>query len=312
MKWEKKGLICSHETLDLSWYKKNSMVPVPYLIDDRRIRIFFAMCDDKNIGRIGYVDVDAENPSRILGHSKHPVVNIGDDGCFDDNGVVTASILKDGDTLYMYYSGYQLCVKVPYLIFAGVAKSMDNGHSFEKLSRSVPILDRVPGEAGTRCVPFVIKEGDRFRMWYTADSGSGWIDDAAHNKKLPLYDLKHASSASPTDWPRVKGDVSVSFKDADEHGIAKCTLWQEDGRYKIIYSIRSLSKGYRLGYGESSDGINFTRLDEQVGIDVSPSGWDSEMIAFAERLQYRDRVYLFYCGNHYGLAGMGYAELVKK
>jgi hypothetical protein len=36
------------------------------------------------------------------------------------------------------------------------------------------------------------------------------------------------------------------------------------------------------------------------------------MIAFAERLQYRDRTYLFYCGNHYGMDGMGYAELVEK
>lgn len=312
MKWEKKGLICSHQTIDLPWYKKNSMVPVPYLIDDGRIRIYFSMCDEMNVGRIGYVDVDADNPSRILGHSRKPVVDIGDEGCFDDNGVVTASLLKDGGKLYLYYSGYQLCVKVPYLIFAGVAVSTDNGETFTKLSNRVPILDRVDGEVGTRCVPFVAKEGDTFRMWYTADSLSGWIEDSAHNKKLPLYDLKHITSPSPIEWPRARGDVSVTFRDSSEHGIAKCTLWKEDGLYKIIYSIRSLSKGYRLGYGESRDGVHFTRLDDQVGIDISSSGWDSEMIAFAERLQHRDKVYLFYCGNHYGMAGMGYAELIRK
>ncbi len=36
------------------------------------------------------------------------------------------------------------------------------------------------------------------------------------------------------------------------------------------------------------------------------------MIAFAERLRVGDKVYLFYCGNHYGMAGMGYAELLRK
>ena len=110
------------------------------------------------------------------------------------------------------------------------------------------------------------------------------------------------------DWPRVGGAVAVTFENPDEHGIAKCTLWKEGDVYKIIYSIRSLSKGYRLGYGESKDGITFTRMDNEVGIDISKSGWDSEMIEFAERFQYRNKVYLFYCGNHYGMEGMGYAE----
>ena len=283
------------------------MVPVPYLIDDQRLRIYITMCDEANIGRIGYVDVNPDRPSELLDYSKTPVVDIGEDGRFDDNGVVTASILKVGSDLYMYYSSYQACVKVPYLIFTGVAISRDNGSTFAKISKNVPLLDRVDGEVNTRCVPFVIEDGGVFKMWYTADSGSGWID--AGKKKLPLYDLKYAVSASPTEWPRTKGEVSVTFQDSDEHGIAKCTLWKEGGCYKIIYSIRSLSKKYRLGYGESKDGIHFTRLDSEVGIDVSSSGWDSEMIAFAERLQYRDKTYLFYCGNHYGMGGMGYAEL---
>ncbi len=310
MRWKKRGLICSHEIIDLPWYKKNTMVPVPYLVDNQCLRIFVTMCDDDNVGRIGFVDVNPENPSEILGYSKVPVFDIGEDGCFDDNGIVTASILRDGKNTYLYYSGYQACVKVPYLIFTGVAVSKDNGSSFTKLSNRVPVLDRVDGEVSTRCAPFVIKEGNVFRMWYTADAGSGWIDGA--QKKLPLYDLKHAVSKSPTQWPRRKGEVAVSFKGSDEHGIAKCTLWKEDGLYKIIYSIRSLSKGYRLGYGESNDGVFFTRRDEQIGIDVSSTGWDSEMIAFAERFQYKNKIYLFYCGNHYGMAGMGYAELVEK
>jgi hypothetical protein len=310
MKWAKRGLICSRETIALPWYRKNTMVPLPHLMDEQRLRVFVTMCDEANIGRIGYVDVDPGNPSEILGYSSQPVVDIGTDGSFDDNGVVTASLLRSGNELYLYYSGYQSCVKVPYLIFTGIAVSKDNGASFTKLSTAVPILDRIAGEAATRCVPFVIKEGDTYRMWYTADAGSGWV--AHGRKKLPLYDLKHAISQDPTQWSRHPGEVAVPLDGSDEHGIAKCTLWREDDLYKIIYSIRSLSKGYRLGYGESVDGVRFVRRDNLVGIDVSPSGWDSEMIAFAERIQVRDKTYLFYCGNHYGMAGMGYAELLEK
>jgi hypothetical protein len=310
MKWKKKGLICSRETIDLPWYKKNTMVPVPYLMNDQCLRIFVTMCDDRNMGRIGYVDVDPANPGRILDYSRSPVIDIGADGCFDDNGVVTSSLLALGSELYLYYSGYQACVKVPYMIFSGVAVSRDQGRSFTKLTSRVPMLDRIDGEVSTRCAPFIMRDGDTFRMWYTSDCGDGWVE--GDGKKLPVYDLKHMASRSALDWPRQPGNVAVALAPTDEHGIAKSTIWREDGRYKIIYSIRSLSKGYRLGYGESVDGNHFMRMDNQVGIDVSESGWDSEMIAFAERMQYRDRTYLFYCGNHYGMDGMGYAELVEK
>lgn len=311
MKWEKKGFICSKDTFDLPWFKKNTMVPVPWLLDDTTIRIYITMCDEANIGRIGYVDVDAENPSQIKGFSRQPLIDIGVDGAFDDNGVVTASLLRDGDKLYMFYSGYQLCVKVPYLIFTGMAVSTDNGHSFTKLTTEVPLLDRVRGEMANRCVPFVIKEGDVYKMWYTASVNDGWVW-APNGKKEPLYDLKYMESKDLFTWPRNPGKTIITFKNDDEHGVCKSTIWKEDGIYKIIYSLRHLSKGYRLGYAESPDGISWTRMDDRMGLSVSDSGFDSDMVCFGERLEYKDRVYLFYSGNHYGMEGIGYAVQLEK
>ncbi|MCI6066033.1 hypothetical protein MR818_11815 [bacterium] len=309
MKWNKKGKIYDHNTFNLEWYKKNSMVPLPYLKDDKTLRIYTTMCDEYNIGRIGYVDVNPENPSEILGYSKKPIINIGEDGHFDDNGVVTASLLKEDEKLYMFYSGYQSCVKVPYMIFTGLAVSYDNGDTFEKLTTDVPLLDRVKGEAGTRCVPYVIKNGDTYQMWYTSDYGKGWI--STPNKLEPLYDMKYMESKDLFQWPS-KGETAVTFKDDDEHGICKCTVWKEDDKYKVIYSIRHISKGYRLGYGEAEDGVHFKRMDELVGIDVSEAGFDDDMVCFAERIDCNGKVYLFYSGNHYGMEGIGYAELEEE
>lgn len=309
MKWRKKGLICSAAAFDLPWYRKNTMVPLPWLRDERRLRIFVTMCDEKNVGRIGYVDVDPQDPARILDVSRQPVLDIGEEGSFSDNGVLTSSLLPMGDRLYLYYSAYQACVKVPYLVFCGVAVSTDNGDSFTNLTRA-PILDRVEGEIFTRSGPVVLHEDGQFRVWYSSDAGPGWV--AAGEKPRPRYDLKHIVASSATDWPRSAGHTCIPLAGEDEHGIAKSTIWREDGLYKAIYSLRSLSRGYRLGYAESRDGLRFDRMDERVGIDVSESGWDSEMITFPERFAGLDRTYLFYCGNQYGTAGMGYAELIEK
>lgn len=308
MKWQKKGFICSSETLDISWYKKNTMVPLPYLIDAERLRIFVTMCDAQNVGRIGYVDVDPKNPHIIVGYSRKPIIDIGEPGSFSDNGVLTSSLLEVDGKLYLYYSAYQSCEKIPYLIFSGVAVSLDRGNTFSNLSRA-PILDRVNGEIFVRSSPAVLKEPDGFHVWYSSDSGQGWID--AGSKARPCYDMKHIVTSSPTEWPRVQGVTCIPLQNEDEHGITKATFWKEDGLYKTIYAIRSLSKGYRLGYAESSDGAHFERKDDQVGIDVSDFGWDSEMITFPERFSYQERTFLFYCGNHYGMTGMGYAELIK-
>lgn len=310
MKWKKKGLICSHETFSLDWYKKNSMVPIPCLIDTKTLRIFFTMCDKDNVGRIGYVDVNPENPSEIIDYSKTPVLNIGVDGTFDDNGVVTACVFEEDEKIYLFYSGYQLSVKVPYFIFTGLAVSEDKGESFVRLSKA-PLLDRNNSEIMNRCVPEVIKEEGRYRMFYAGDYQTGWVEK--DGKKTPSYYFKCLYSDNLRKWPNKEGKTCIALaEDGDEHGIAKASVWDEDNKYKMIYSIRSLSKGYRLGYAESENKVDFIRMDDKVGIDISEDGFDSEMVCFPSRLKYKDKVYLFYCGNHYGMAGFGYAELKEK
>jgi predicted GH43/DUF377 family glycosyl hydrolase len=115
--WRKKGLICCNETIDLPWYKRNIMLPLPYLVDASCLRIFVTLCDEQNVGRIGYVDVDPENPSVILGYSKTPILDIGEPGSFSDSGVLTSSLLNVGNSIYLYYSAYQkLGNKIPVTI----------------------------------------------------------------------------------------------------------------------------------------------------------------------------------------------------
>ena len=45
------------------------------------------------------------------------------------------------------------------------------------------------------------------------------------------------------------------------------------------------------------------------GIDVSTSGWDSEMVAYPHVANVDGKILMFYCGNHFGKNGFGYAEL---
>lgn len=66
MTWIRKGKIFGADTCDLDWLKLNTQLPIPYLINDQRLRLFLTFCDSENRGRLGYIDVNPDNPSEIM------------------------------------------------------------------------------------------------------------------------------------------------------------------------------------------------------------------------------------------------------
>jgi hypothetical protein len=270
------------------------------------------MCDADNVGRIGYIDVNPNNPKEILDYSKNPSLDIGQDGCFDDNGVLPSCILEENGKLYMFYSGYQKVAKVPYFIFSGIAVSEDQGKSFKRLSKK-PILDRSDNELSVRAAIHCMKDSDGYKIWYLG--GSDWIKKN-ESQIAPKYDIKYKFIKSNSILSILNGiddqKTSLELNNDDEYGLSMPQVFIENGVHKMIYSIRTISKGYRMGYAESSDsGKSWIRKDDQIKLDVSSEGFDSEMICFGHLQKTESKTYLFYCGNHYGIGGIGYAELME-
>jgi sucrose-6-phosphate hydrolase SacC (GH32 family) len=304
MKWQKKGLIFAPDGR-LPWAKKYAFPPTPLIIGGGVLRLYVAFCDEKTVGRIGFVDVAADDPGRVLRVSDRPVLDIGRPGDFDENGLLPTCVVPVGDKLFMYYVGYQLGQKVRYFQFEGLAISDDGGQTFRRYGR-VPVIDRSDAEPHHRTSAFVMPDGDLFKMWYVA--GGDWT--AVNGKSLPVYNLRYFESPDGKNWPRA-GAVCLDFAGPDEHAFGRPWVLKSAGSYRMFYSIRTKSKGYRLGYAESTDGVRWRRKDEEVGIDVSPTGWDSEMIAYSSVVEHNDRTYLFYNGNNCGETGFGYAVLAE-
>lgn len=266
------------------------------------LRIYCGFRADANVSRIGYVDVSAGNPKEVIGVSAAPVLDIGLPGTFDDNGVLPASILCHENKLYLYYGGFMLGVKVPYFLFSGLAVSDDAGMTFTRYWQT-PIVDRSDEGLFFRTASFVMKEEGIWKMWYIA--GSRWLE---HNgKQLPQYTMKYMESPDGVTWDR-QGHACFHLQ-GDEHGFGRPWVVRGKAGYKMYYSVRSLSKGYRLGYATSPDGKEWTRRDHALGLEVSDEGWDSQALCYSAVISYGDKKYLFYNGNNYGETGFGYAEL---
>ncbi|HKO63226.1 MAG TPA: hypothetical protein VJV03_18835 [Pyrinomonadaceae bacterium] len=303
MKWNKCGRIYVPDGRK-SWAVTHAFPPTPYFISPDVIRIYIGCCDKEMVGRVGFVDVSAANPAEIVQVAESPVLDIGTPGSFDENGVLPTSVLKVNGTIFMYYVGYQLGMKVRYFQFEGLATSADGGNTFQRRLK-VPVIDRSDDEMLNRTSAFIRQRDDgSFEMWYVG--GSDWT--TVHGKSLPMYNIRYLTSLDGIEWGP-KGRVCIELKDEDEHALGRPYVIEDGGIQKMFFARRTRSKDYRLGYAESEDGLNWTRKDDQVGIDVSDSGWDSEMISYPSVVKYKDKVYLFYNGNNLGATGFGFATL---
>lgn len=306
MKWEKLGMIWQPDGSQW-WAKTHATCPTPYFRKNGVLRLFLQSRDKHNIGRIGYVDVDPENPTNVLAVAHEPVLDVGAPGAFDDNGVFQTSIVEaDDGSLLMYYVGFELCHNIRYRLLTGIAISKDDGDSFQRL-KSTPVLERSDKEMFFRCGPFVLSTPHGYKMWYIA--GNKW--ENIQGKSMPVYDIRYMTSKDGVHWPD-EGQIILPISKDDEHGFGRPYIVCRDGRYQMYYSIRKKSPcAYRMGYAESKDSINWQRMDERLNLDISPQGWDSESIEYSAVLDFNRHTWMFYNGNDFGATGFGLAKLVE-
>lgn len=297
-RWIKKGLIFVPNN-NYSWMKTHAAHPVPIKLENDNFRVYFSSRDSENIASIGFLEINIKEPTQIKLLSEKPILSSGQEGCFDDNGVMAQSIVNFDNHQYLYYTGWNLGVKVPFRWSIGLAISKDGGKTFNKFSNG-PIMDRNPIDPYFVASPTVLLENEIWKMWYL--SGIGW-EEINGTKRIP-YHIRYAESKDGINWER-KGTVCIDFKHKNETRIGRATVLRENDIYKMWYAY-ALDK-FRIGYAESTDGILWNRKDDEVGIDVSKFGWDSEMIEYPFVFEHNGTKYMFYNGNNYGKTGFGYA-----
>lgn len=304
MKWKKLGQIfCAsgqNETM-----VTGGRTPVPLLIKDDLYRIYFASYDSGGRGRIFSLELDIKHPHEVKSLVTKPIVDIGATGYFDDNGVIPSDVLRVNDQIYLYTIGFSVKNKLIFDAATGLAISNDEGRSFRKLSG--PVLDRGVDDPCFAASPTVMHEGNAWRMWYVSCDHWQEMDGGFRH----FYNIKHRYSSDGIYW-EPRATVCIDYANKDEYAISRPSVIRSPlGGYRMWYSFRAQPSigTYRIGYAESRDGLSWERMDDSVGIDVSTSGWDSEMICYPRVFEHKGRLFMLYNGNGYGKTGFGLAVL---
>ncbi len=305
MKWKKIGLVYCPSGKN-GWDKHYAITPTPVLINEDTIRVYTGFRDENGVSRLGFVDVDVANPSIVKNFSETPILDVGRDGAFDDNGVILGDILKCGDKIYMYYVGFQLVKKAKFLAFTGLAVSKNFGNTFRRYSEA-PILDRSDEGLYIRAIHSAIIEEDVFKVWYSA--GNDW--EIINGRPYPCYCIKYQESEDGIHF-REEGITCITpNKKNFEYRIGRPRVYKIDDKYVMFYTYGTTKGDYLAGYAESEDGVNWVRRDNEIGITLSKSGWDSSHLCYPAIIICNDRAYMFYNGNDMGKTGFGCAVLEK-
>ena len=299
MNWIRKGQIYDPKEFEGIVGGGYGANPVAVQLEGRMFRIFYNIRDEKNRAHVTYLDYDIES-NKIEKLAKKNLISPGEKGTFDDCGCSLGCVLDVGDQYYMYYLGWNLPKTVPFMNTIGLAIYDKKTDTCKKYSPAA-ILDRNSVDPISISYPYVMFENGIYRMWY--GSHISWRNTTFEKYDF-LHILKYAESKDGLSFKR-DGRICIEGDGIIEYAFSRPSVIKENGIYKMWYTYRG--EKYRIGYAESTDGLSWKRLDNEMSFTPSGNGWESDEVSYPCVFSYEGKRYMLYCGNAYGKTGFGLA-----
>jgi hypothetical protein len=316
MRWAKRGLIFDPRNFNLLGATSEYAQSPQALVCADRVRIYFSTRERERSGKflshIAFVDFDRQIKN-ILGVSSQPVISLGKLGCFDEHGIFPMHVFRSGDRILAYTSGWSRRFSVSVETSIGLAISHDGGNTFERIGNG-PILTSSLQEPFLVGDPFVMTRYGVWHLWYIY--GTRWVQsDVAGSERDRVYKIGHATSADGINWNKAGVQLIADRLNADECQ-ALPTVIEHGDQHHMYFCYREAIdfrknrlRGYRLGHAYSDDLRSWIRDDEHVGVQLSDTGWDADMMCYPHVFRCDGTIYMLYNGNEFGREGFGLAVL---
>ncbi len=317
MKWLKRGLLFDPRRHALPDGCTEFAQSPQALVFDDFVRIYFSTrsrdAGGQYLSRVAFVDVD-RRIERVLRVAADTVMPLGGLGCFDEHGIFPINVVRHDDRIHAFTCGWSRRASVPVETAIGLAVSRDHGQTFERVGPG-PVMAPSLNEPFLVGDPFVLIRGGLWHMWYIY--GARWVESPSDPGPARVYKIAAATSNDGMSWQRDAAAIIPDVLGPDECQ-ALPTVFEHDGLWHMYFCYRHATdfrtnarRGYRLGYAWSRDRRGWTRDDAAAGIDVSPSGWDAEMLCYPHVFWCGDDAYLLYNGNAFGRDGFGVAVMER-
>jgi len=308
MRWTKQGLIFVPSGQG-GWINSHAQMPTVQIRDDH-LRIYFSTRPSAGCSVPAFIDVDIDDPTRVRRICERPLLEPGQAGSFDEHGMMPTMLVEEGNDLLLYYTGWsRLAGKAAYNNSSGVAISRDAGDTFKRLFPG-PVLSRTHNEPFSATLSWIIRDqSGTWHMWYS--TGTEWVP--GDERLEPVYLICYARSRDGVEWARSGATIIPVLSPLEAQSrptiLHRGGAWHMWFCYRGSQQFRGGASAYRMGYARSTDLRTWERDDAAAGIDVSDSGWDSQMVAYPCVVETPAGVLMFYNGNGFGASGIGWAKL---
>lgn len=301
-RWRKLGRVYTPQTTfrhpKLASHAAN---PLPVHIDGDLYRIFYSGRDQCNRSSVGAVDIDVIERKVVREHYE-PFFEHGEPVCYYSDGISLGNIYQVRERRYMLFMGWQNSADQHWR--GDIGRLLVTDDLTLELVDKFPLISSDEVDPISLSYPWVNASSDGgYEMWY----GSTLEWDAGNGEMLHV--INHATSKDGESWD--KTGLAVPYKLGVAQAFSRPTLLHApNDEYEMWFSYRSGSgEKYRIGYAKSIDKVSWSLDLHLSGIDVSTSGWDSDMLEYPYVFEHRAKIYMLYNGNGYGLTGFGLALL---
>lgn len=302
MTWTDYGLIFKVDKLE-SWAVSHCYVPTAIELADR-IRVYAAFWDDRMYGRLGFVDIDKTNPTKILGYSQTPLLKDSLRGSFDCDGVTPLSVINDGEKIRLYYAGWKKFDNPykRYTLFTGLAVGDLSGNNFERY-KSTPIIGPRNNAEIIRTGGFVCFENNKWLLYYACSNGFYTHE----NKIIPSYSLNRLCSDDGLNWDDNSEEIIFPTIEGKVMGYGRSAIWKRSPtQFTGLIPVRSWNGTYsNILFTESNDGFNWNKLSINGMAFLSSHTIDNQKeVTFPSLVHQKNRILMFYNGNEFGKDGL--------
>ena len=299
--WVKKGLIFKPSGNE---YTHGATACTVHIKNDKFI-LAYTQRDLSSRSHIFLANATVQNGNISLHKTRHLALCPGDYGHFDCDGVISVCFVKRRGKIYLYYVGWQNLPNKLFICETGRAV-LDPDKLTLKREFKGPVLGRDKANPlFASATAFHVTES-LWQTWYNSclrweKTSDGWKH---------FYGIHYAHSLDGLNW-ECEPDMCIPFADEYEYAFGRPCVIKINDIYYMWFAHRATKSidTYRIGFAHSTDGRVWVRNDSLAGLDVSTTGWDSEMICYPSVFEHKGTLYMLYNGNGYGKTGFGLAVL---
>ena len=266
-----------------------------YCSDHEIIEGFVSGRDTMGRSLIGRINFNTST-GQIESVSSDPIIDLGQRGAFDENGLSYPNYCVFKDEEYIFYTGWIEGVQQKWYNGVGLLK-LNELNTWERTSKA-PIFHRSDADFIGFGSNFVMRDMEKYIMLITRFEK--WSSDGS-----PSYNLKISTNVDIFNFEFCE-DVVLPFENG-EYIHSKPFLLKLKNKYLIFFSKRGST--YSISCAQSEDLINWQRVNSVLDLNMEDVGIFSEMVCYPCLIITPTKVFIFYTGDGYGKSGIGIGEM---